>query len=139
MNVNRARLVNVRFRHLVSTVCAAASIWNMGIIPTDWRRGIVVPIWKGKGDTEECNNYRGVTFLSVAGKVLARIFLDRVRQKLLTHLRNEQSGFKPKKSTIDRILALSVLTERLRDFHIRLLAAYVDLCKAFDSVNRDVL
>ena len=61
------------------------------------------------------------------GKVLARILLDRVRQKLLTHQRHEQSGFTPKKSTVDRILALRVLTERLRDFRIGLLAAYVDL------------
>ena len=27
------------------------SIWNTRIIPTDWRRGVVVPIWKEKGDT----------------------------------------------------------------------------------------
>ena len=45
----------------------------------------------------------------------------------------------PKKSTVDRILALRVLFERLRDFRIGLLAAYVDLRDAFDSVNRDVL
>ena len=69
------------------------------------------------------------------GKVLARILLHRVRQKLLTHQRHEQSGFTPEKSTVDRILALRVLTERLRDFRIGLLAAYVDLRKAFDSVN----
>ena len=59
-----------------------------------------------------------------------------VRKKLLTHQRYEQSGFTPKKSTVDRILALRVLTDlRLRDFRIGLLAAYVDLTKAFDSVN----
>ena len=46
---------------------------------------------------------------------------------------------KPQKSTKDRILALRVLPERLRDFRIGLWAAYVDLRKAFDSVNRDVL
>ena len=43
------------------------------------------------------------------------------------------------KSTLDRILALRVLTERLRDFRTGLLAAYVALRKVFDSVNRDVL
>ena len=42
-------------------------------------------------------------------------------------------------STIDRILALRVLTERRRDFRQGLLAAYVYPCKAFDSVNQDVL
>ena len=36
------------------------SIWNTEIIPTDLRRGVVVPIWKEKGDTQECNNYRGL-------------------------------------------------------------------------------
>ena len=36
------------------------SIWNTELIPTDWRRGAVVPIWKGKSDTRECNNYRRV-------------------------------------------------------------------------------
>ena len=69
---------------------------------------------------------------------MERIF-DSVRQKLLTQQRHEQSGFTPKKSTVDRILALRVLTERLRDFRIGLLASYVDLSKAFDSVNRNVL
>ena len=40
---------------------------------------------------------------------------------------------------IDRILALRVLTERRREFRQGLLAAYVDLCKAFDAVNLDAL
>ena len=40
---------------------------------------------------------------------------------------------------IDRILALRVLTERRREFRQGLLAAYIDLCKVLDSVNRDGL
>ena len=80
----------------------------------------------------------GVTLLSVPGKVLARILLDRVGRKLLTHQRHEKSRFTPMKSTVDRILALRVLTERLRDFRIGLLAAYVDLRKAVYSMDRDV-
>ena len=48
-----------------------AVLWNTGIIPTDWKRGLVVPLWKGKGDRHDCNNYRGVTLLSVPGKVFA--------------------------------------------------------------------
>ena len=73
------------------------------------------------------------------GKVFARIILDWVCHHLLEHQRPEQSGFTPKRSTIDRILALRVLTERRREFRQGLLAAYVDLCKAFDSANRDAL
>ena len=44
-----------------------------------------------------------------------------------------------KSRTVDNILAFRVLIERLRDFRSGLSAAYVDLDKAFDSVNRDVL
>ena len=33
------------------------SVWSMGIIPTDWKRGLVVPLWKGKGDRQDCTNY----------------------------------------------------------------------------------
>ena len=43
------------------------------------------------------------------------------------------------RSLIDCILALRVLTECSRAFRQGLLAAYVDLCKAFDSVNQDAL
>ena len=80
-----------------------------------------------------------MTLLSVLGKVFARIILDRVRHHLLEHEHPEQSGFTPKRSTIDRTLALRVLTEHRREFWQGLLAASVDLCKAFDSVNRDAL
>ena len=72
-------------------------------------------------------------------KVFARIILDSCRHHLLEHQHPEQSGFTPKRSTIDRILALWVLTKCRREFQQGLLAAYVDLCKVFDSVNWDAL
>ncbi|XP_069988579.1 uncharacterized protein [Penaeus vannamei] len=53
------------------------------------------------------------------------------------HQRPEQSGFTPGKSTIDCILALQVMVERRREFGRGLLAAYIDLKKAFDSVQRE--
>ena len=73
------------------------------------------------------------------GKVFARIILDRVRHHLLEHQRPEQSDFIPMSSMIDCVLTVLVLTERRREFQQGLLAAFVDLCKAFDSVNRDAL
>ena len=97
---------------LMSLHAVLFSAWNTDIIPTDWKRGLVVPLWKGKCDCQDYNNYFGVTLLSVPGKVFARIILDRVHHHLLEHQCPEQSGFTPKRSTIDRILALRVLTER---------------------------
>ena len=80
-----------------------------------------------------------VTLLSVPGKVFARIIIDRVHHHLLEHQRPEKSGFTSKRSMIDHILALLVLTERSQEFRQGLLAAYVDLCNASDSVNRDAI
>ena len=80
-----------------------------------------------------------MTLLSMLGKIFARIILDRVRHHLLEHQRSEQSGFTPKRSMIDRILGLRVLTEHRREFRQGLLAAFVDVCKVFHSVNWDAL
>ena len=38
---------------LVSLHVVLCSAWNRGINPTDWKRGLVVPFWKGKGDEDE--------------------------------------------------------------------------------------
>ncbi|KAG0729173.1 Transposon TX1 uncharacterized protein [Chionoecetes opilio] len=115
------------------------AVWQSGTIPPDWKRGLVVPIWKGKGDRQDCNNYRGITLLSVPGKVLAHLLLTRIRSHLVKYQRPQQSGFTPGKLTTDRILALRVLVERRREFRQGMLAAYVDLKKAFDSVHHESL
>ena len=55
---------------LMSLHAVLCSAWNTGIIPTDWKRGLVVPLWKGKGDCQDCNNYRGGDAALSAGKGL---------------------------------------------------------------------
>ena len=107
------------------------SSWNTGIILTNWKRGLIVPPRKEKGDRQDCNNYRGVTLLSVPGKVFAWIILERDCHHLFERQHPEQSGFTPKRSTIDRILALQVLTKRRREFQQELLAA---VCYLFKQV-----
>ena len=52
---------------------------STGVIPDDWRRGIILPFYKGKGSRHDCQNYQGITLLSVPGKVFAHDLLSRVR------------------------------------------------------------
>ena len=92
------------------------AVWHSDTIPPDWKRGLVVPIWKGKEDRQDCNNYCRITLLSVPDKVLAHLLLMRFRSHLMKYQRTEQSGFTPGKSTTDSILALHVLVERQREF-----------------------
>ena len=93
---------------LVSLHAVLCSVWSTGIIPHDWKRVLVVPLWKGKGDHQDCNKYRGVTLLPVLCKFFARIILDWVRLHLLEHQCPEQLGFTLNMSMIDHILSFQV-------------------------------
>ena len=55
----------IRGLHAVLT-----AVWYSGTNASDWKDGLVVPISKRKGDREDCNNYRGITLLSIPGNVL---------------------------------------------------------------------
>ena len=50
-----------------------------GTVPTDWKRSLIVKIPK-KGDLSVCDNYRGVSLLSVPSKIFCRIVIDRIRE-----------------------------------------------------------
>ena len=66
-------------------------VWNEGMAPSDWRNAVIVPVYK-KGSRLDCTNYRGISFMSVVGKVFARILNERV--KLVTVDRDEQGEFR---------------------------------------------
>ncbi len=51
------------------------AVWQSGNNSPNWQRGLVVPIWKGKGCRQDCNNYRRITLLSVPGIILADLLL----------------------------------------------------------------
>ena len=69
-------------------------VWIKKTIPDDWRRGIILPFWKNKGNKEVCSNHRGITLLSIPGKLFAMILLERIRPTFHNHHRSEQAGFK---------------------------------------------
>ena len=56
-------------------------------VPAEWKEGIIVSLYKGKGSHSECSSYRPISLLSVSGKVFAHILLARI-QPLLDSLSN---------------------------------------------------
>ena len=69
-------------------------VWSTGIVPTDWKRGLVTPICKGMGNQKDSNNYRGITPLSVLGMVFALLLLKRIRGHSVLTQRPEQVGLR---------------------------------------------
>ena len=99
----------------------------------------IVTLYKKKGERNDCNNYRGISLLSIVGKVFARVILMRL-QKLAERIYPEsQCGFRAGRSTIDMIFSLRQLQEKCREQHMALCIAFIDLTKAFDLVSRDGL
>ena len=47
-------------------------------VPEDWKNSLIVKVHK-KGDLTQCDNYRGISLLSVPSKILCRILIDRVK------------------------------------------------------------
>ena len=51
--------------------------WQQECVPAEWRKGVVVKLPK-KGNLTDCNNWRGITLLSVPGKVFCIVLLRRL-------------------------------------------------------------
>ena len=77
--------------------------WKCGKTPHEWREAIIVPIYK-KGSRDECGNYRGISLLSVVGKIYARVVCDRLRLLTDAVLMDEQGGFRVRRGCVDQIL-----------------------------------
>ena len=99
----------------------------------------IVTLYKNKGERSDCNNYRGISLLSIVGKVFARVILVRL-QKLAERVYPEsQCGFRAERSTIDMVFSLRQLQEKCREQQMPLYIAFIDLTKAFDLVCREGL
>ena len=55
---------------------------------------MIVPLYKAKGERSECKSYRGISLLSVVGKIYAMILVDRVRRVTGGLIDDEQGGFR---------------------------------------------
>uniref|UniRef100_A0A3B3ZSF9 Uncharacterized protein n=1 Tax=Periophthalmus magnuspinnatus TaxID=409849 RepID=A0A3B3ZSF9_9GOBI len=75
--------------------------WWSGTVPLDWQTGVVVLLYQ-KGDWRVCSNYRGITLLSLSGKVHSRILERRIRPIVEPRIQEEQCCFHPGRRTLDQ-------------------------------------
>ncbi|KAI5746693.1 hypothetical protein M8J77_006372 [Diaphorina citri] len=104
-------------------------------IPDDWRKSTIVPIYKEKGDIQDCGNYRGIKLMSHTMKLYERIIDKRLRKE--TCISDGQFGFMPGRSTMDAIFAIRQLLEKHVEKEKALYFVFIDLEKAYDRVPRD--
>jgi hypothetical protein len=116
-------------------------IFHREVFPKTWAQGLIFPIFKGGTNEEryDPNKYRGITLLSVLGKIYASVLNDRatawIEEKGI--LVEEQAGFRKDRATVDQLF---ILTETIRNRRpLGTYVCFIDIQKAYDRVWRDGL
>nr|VZI43743.1 unnamed protein product [Spirometra erinaceieuropaei] len=123
-----------------SDAIPAEEMWRQGEVPQDFKYATIVHLYKRKGNRQVCDNHRGISLLNIAGKIFARILLNRLNNHLEQGLLPEsQCGFRRHRGTTDMIFAARQLQENCQEMRTHLYSTFVDLTKAFDTVNREGL
>ena len=114
--------------------------FSTGIFPNLMKIVKVIPIHKG-GSTQDVNNYRPISLLSIFDKIIEKIMHKYLYTFLENHdiLFQNQFGFRKNNSTV---YALAQITETIKESIDKGkygCGIFIDLRKAFDTVNHGIL
>ena len=115
-------------------------IWRQGKVPQQWKDAVITVLHK-KGDKTECRNYRGISLVSHAGKVLLKVVAKRLSAYCEAKglLPEEQCGFRPDRSTTDMRFVVPRLQKVGRKAEVSFHVCFIDVQKAYDTVDRTLL
>ena len=114
--------------------------FSSGIFPSEMKTAKVIPVFKS-GNRSDFSNYRPISLLSQFSKILEKLFNLRLQQFLISNeiLSNCQYGFRSCMSTVHAALELIESISTAVDNKKHCAGVFIDLKKAFDTVNHDLL
>lgn len=101
-------------------------------------QSLIITIPK-KGHLQLCQNYRTISLISHASKVMLKIILNRLQSQAEEIIAEEQAGFRRGRRTTDQIFNLRILCEKYSQHQQDLYHVFIDFKKAFDRVWHDAL
>ena len=114
-------------------------VWHQREVPQRWRDAVIKVLQKK--DRTKCGNYRGISLMAHTRKFLLKIVATRLSAycEARNLLPEEQCGFRPHRSTTDMMFAVRRLQELGRKARVPLFLCFIDLQKAYDSLDRTLL
>lgn len=110
-----------------------------GYLPCDLLKTIVVPIIKNRtGDVSSLTNYRPISLATIVSKIFERIINEHLNEKNIP-LNHAQFGFRKGLSTDLAIFSLKNTVKYYTSRNTSVYACFLDLSRAFDSINYDIL
>ena len=103
-------------------------------IPKEWMIGLIVPIWKSKGDVHDPGKYRGIILLCHVLKLLERVLDARIRRRVEGELREEQKGSRKGRGTTYGMYVMRQMVEKRLEVQGSMAPGFVDLEKPFETV-----
>ena len=91
-------------------------IWWEEKVLEQWKRGLICKIPK-KGNLLQCGNWREVTLLPIASKVMGKILISRIQGNVDHRLRKEQAGFRSGRGKVEQIFILRNNLEQVEDWN----------------------
>ena len=126
---------------IINPLCNIISnSFNTGIFPDPLKVSKVIPIHKGSS-SDEVNNYRPISLLSIFDKIIEKLVHKRLYNFLEQHniLYHNQFGFRQNNSTTFALLQITEKIKETIDNRKFGCGIFIDLCKAFDTVNHSIL
>ena len=122
-----------------------AHIINMSLLtevyPDLLKIAKIIPIHKG-GSTQDINNYRPISLLSIFDKIIEKLIHKRLYSFLESHniLYHNQFGFRKNNSTTNALIQITEkIKESIDNGKYGCCGIFIDLRKAFDTVNHEIL
>ena len=115
-----------------------SKIYDDGKFPKDLSKSIFITLPK-KASAVNCEQHHTISLMSHVTKIILRVLLLRLRNRIRPEIGREQFGFVEDAGTRNAIFVFRVITERAVEMQKDIYMCFIDYAKAFDKVRHQEL